>query len=86
MKTISLAELRQNPTQAIDEVETGKTYLVTRHRRPVAKLVPITDNSALQIVPAATPRQRPRIRELAHWPRQSEAEIAEMIEWVKGDR
>ena len=40
MKTITVAELRQNPTEALNDVEAGETYLVTKHRRPVAKLVP----------------------------------------------
>jgi len=40
MKSISIAALRQNPTQALDEVERGATYIVTRHNREVARLVP----------------------------------------------
>lgn len=40
MKTIPVAALRQNPTHALDEVERGETYVVTRHGREVARLVP----------------------------------------------
>jgi len=40
MKTISVGELRQNPTRALDEVEHGETYVVTRHRREIGRLVP----------------------------------------------
>lgn len=40
MKTISVGALRQNPTAALDEVERGETYIVTRHNREVARLVP----------------------------------------------
>lgn len=40
MKTISVAILRQNPTQALDEVERGETYIVTRHNREIGRLVP----------------------------------------------
>jgi antitoxin (DNA-binding transcriptional repressor) of toxin-antitoxin stability system len=40
MKAISVAELRQNPTAALDQVEQGATFVVTRHRREVARLVP----------------------------------------------
>ncbi|MDT3682395.1 MAG: type II toxin-antitoxin system Phd/YefM family antitoxin [Truepera sp.] len=40
MKVIPVAKLRQNPTQALDEVERGATYIVTRHDREVARLVP----------------------------------------------
>lgn len=40
MKRIPVATLRQNPTQALDEVERGETYIVTRHNREIARLVP----------------------------------------------
>lgn len=40
MKTIPVALLRQNPTQALEEVERGETYIVTRHNREIARLVP----------------------------------------------
>ncbi|GAB3486561.1 type II toxin-antitoxin system Phd/YefM family antitoxin [Flexivirga sp.] len=40
MKTITVGQLRQNPTAALDEVERGETYVVTRHRREIGRLVP----------------------------------------------
>jgi len=40
MKRIPVAVLRQNPTQALEEVERGETYIVTRHNREIARLVP----------------------------------------------
>lgn len=40
MKTVSVANLRQNPTQALAEVEQGATYIVTRHNREIARLIP----------------------------------------------
>lgn len=40
MKSITVGELRQNPTAAFSEVESGETYVVTRHHREVARLVP----------------------------------------------
>lgn len=40
MKVITVGQLRQNPTRALDEVAEGETYVVTRHRREVARLVP----------------------------------------------
>lgn len=39
-RTLSLRELRQNPTQAIDALEAGETIVVTRRNRPIADLVP----------------------------------------------
>ena len=35
-----MGQLRQNPTAALDEVENGETYVVTRHRREIGRLVP----------------------------------------------
>ncbi|MDR1441018.1 MAG: type II toxin-antitoxin system Phd/YefM family antitoxin [Bifidobacteriaceae bacterium] len=40
MKTISVGDLRQNPTAALAAVERGETYLVVKYRQPVAQLVP----------------------------------------------
>ena len=54
MKTISVAELRQNPTDALADVEHGETYTVTRHRRPIAHLVPVTQEP-IALIPAKHP-------------------------------
>lgn len=40
MKTITVAELRQNPTAALAAVEAGETYRITRHGREVGRIVP----------------------------------------------
>ena len=39
-RELSLRELRQNPTDAIDAVEDGEVVVITRRNRPVADLVP----------------------------------------------
>lgn len=66
MRSITVAELRQNPTDALNAVESGETYVVTRHRREIARLVP-TDQ--VDVVPpkktgpaslSARPRHRLR--------------------------
>jgi antitoxin (DNA-binding transcriptional repressor) of toxin-antitoxin stability system len=41
MKTITVAELRQNPTAALDDVERGETYIITRYRREIGMIVPV---------------------------------------------
>lgn len=56
MRTITVAELRQNPTAALDDVAHGETLVVTKHRRPVAKLVPPDDDALLRVVPARDTR------------------------------
>lgn len=40
MKQISIQDLKARISAAIAEAETGATVLITRHRRPVAKLSP----------------------------------------------
>lgn len=40
MKTITVAQLRQNPTAMLAEVEAGETYRVTRHNREIARIMP----------------------------------------------
>ncbi|MGU3435865.1 type II toxin-antitoxin system Phd/YefM family antitoxin [Actinomycetes bacterium M1A6_2h] len=40
MKSITVAQLRQNPTEAIDDLERGEEYIITRHRKEVGRLVP----------------------------------------------
>lgn len=40
MNTVSIAELRQNPTPVLDAVEHGETYVVTRYRKEIARIVP----------------------------------------------
>ncbi len=49
MKTITVAQLRQNPTAMLGEVEAGETYRVTRHNREIARIVP-RDHS-LELLP-----------------------------------
>lgn len=39
-KTISIGQLRQNPTAMIREVRAGATYTLTDHGEPVADIVP----------------------------------------------
>lgn len=82
MKTITVAELRQNPTDALAEVESGETYVVTRHRRPIARLVPMQEGH-LELPPPRNP-DAPRP---AFWndgqlrtPEEIDALLAEMRE------
>lgn len=35
-----MAQLRQNPTPALDAVQQGESFTVTKHQRPIARLVP----------------------------------------------
>lgn len=39
--TISIGELRQNPTRMLREVKAGATYTITDHGEPIAEVAPI---------------------------------------------
>ncbi len=41
MKTVTAKEFRNNQTAIIKEVKAGQEYLLTSHRKPVAKLMPV---------------------------------------------
>ncbi|MCR6713462.1 MAG: type II toxin-antitoxin system prevent-host-death family antitoxin [Demequina sp.] len=84
MKTITVAELRQNPTEALAEVEAGETYVVTRHRRPIARLVPV-DRSPLVVIPARNPNG-PRLADRPNMPRRTYAETEALLAEMKEDR
>lgn len=40
MRTVTIAELRQNPTPTFDAVERGETVVVTRYRKEIGRIVP----------------------------------------------
>jgi prevent-host-death family protein len=40
MRTISVGELRQNPTRMLREVREGAVYVVTDHGEPIAEVSP----------------------------------------------
>lgn len=39
-RTISIGELRKNPTQMLRDVKAGATYTITDHGEPVAEVTP----------------------------------------------
>jgi prevent-host-death family protein len=47
MKTITVGQLRQNPTPMLDDVEAGEVYRITRHHREIARIVPRDPSVAL---------------------------------------
>lgn len=50
MNTISVGQLRQNPTQMLRDVRAGAVYVITDHGEPVAEVGPRT---AQRWLPAA---------------------------------
>lgn len=41
MKNMSIAELKAQAPHFVRRVESGESYVVTRHNKPVAKMVPL---------------------------------------------
>ena len=75
-----MAELRQNPTAALDEVQAGEVYVITRHRHPIARLVPM-EATASTVIPAKAPggsqlSKRPRRKTYA----EAEARLRDLEE------
>ncbi|WP_022873405.1 type II toxin-antitoxin system Phd/YefM family antitoxin [Nesterenkonia alba] len=82
MKTISVGDLRQNPTRMLDDVESGEVYVLTRHNREVARIVP-SESSARVIPPKRT--GRPRVRFLPRVELPDEMTMDELLEELKGE-
>lgn len=82
MKTITVGELRQNPTRMLEDVAGGETYRITRHGHAVGLILP----AAEQAVPVS-PRKKGAMRLSgipAHQLRSAET-IDELIDEVKGE-
>jgi antitoxin (DNA-binding transcriptional repressor) of toxin-antitoxin stability system len=45
MKTISFTDFRKNASSFITEVEHGETLVLLRRGKPIAEIVPFSDNS-----------------------------------------
>ncbi len=56
MESVSVATLKSNLSGYLDAVKNGKEIIVTSHRHPIARLVPIKTSIAdLGIIPASKP-------------------------------
>lgn len=56
--TVSIRELQQNMKRVMARVERGETVEVTRRRRPIARLAPITSTRAAEPWPDLEARTR----------------------------
>ena len=82
MKTITVAELRQNPTAALDDVEAGESYVVTRHRHPIARLVPVEVEPVVITPPKRSAPTNLAARAQRHTYEETEALLKELAsEW-----
>lgn len=49
MREVQSSDAKAHLPQILDEVERGETIIITRHGRPIARIVPETDNRAAEI-------------------------------------
>ncbi|MFT4164732.1 MAG: hypothetical protein QM650_05775 [Microlunatus sp.] len=83
MKTITVGELRQNPSAMIADVEAGEVYELTRLQRRVGYIVPAASSAAI------APRRVPGPANTRSIPRHtllSAASIEELLAEERGDR
>jgi len=80
MKTITVGQLRQNPTIMLNEVEAGETYRVTRHDHEVARVVPLAPGLHV------TPRKRSGGSRLAQLPRHELRTAQDVDELLADER
>lgn len=55
MKTTSVADLKAHLSRYLRRVEQGEEIVVTSHRHPVARLLPVEPSALLRASPAARP-------------------------------
>ncbi|MFT3886626.1 MAG: type II toxin-antitoxin system Phd/YefM family antitoxin [Arachnia sp.] len=82
MKTITVGELRQNPTAALDDVERGSTYRITRHNREIGRIVPPS------VVPGIVPPKKTgpaRAKEIPRVELRTASSVDELIDDLEGD-
>ncbi len=71
MREVQSSDAKAHLPQILDEVERGETIIITRHGRPIARIVPEADSRE-----AATRRTMERIRAFRQtMPRLSAGEI-----------
>lgn len=46
MKTITFTDFRKKASGFISEVEHGESFIIVRHGKPVAEIIPFSDNPA----------------------------------------
>nr|WP_280420759.1 type II toxin-antitoxin system Phd/YefM family antitoxin [Nocardia carnea] len=82
MKSISVGELRQNPSAMIADVEAGEVYELTRHHHRVGYIVPAV--SSTQIIPRAVDGGA-RTSSIARHELRTAGSIEELLDSEKGE-
>ncbi len=82
MKSVTVGQLRQNPTQMLAEVEAGATYRITRHNHEIGRIVPPGNETVL--VPAKK-RGWSRTRLLPHHEIRTAESVDTLLDEMKGE-
>ena len=72
MESMTVTQLQRRLASALDEVQAGRSYVITRHGVPIARLVPV-----LTSPPAVIPAKSPGGSQLSNRPRHRTLEEAE---------
>ncbi|MDR1387095.1 MAG: type II toxin-antitoxin system Phd/YefM family antitoxin [Propionibacteriaceae bacterium] len=76
MKTITVGQLRQNPTAMLADVEAGEIYQVTRHSHEIARIVPRAH--AIELIPRKS-RTGSRLADLPRHDLRSATSVDELL-------
>lgn len=82
MKTISIGEIRQNPTRMLRDVESGEAYSLTRHHREVARIIPV---GGVASIPPPRRSGRADVRNLPRVELPDGMTMDEFLDDMKGD-
>lgn len=81
MKSVTVGQLRQNPTAALADVEAGATYRITRHDREVGRLVPPGEEAVVNPPKRSGGARTARLQRIEL---TSAATIDELLDEVRG--
>lgn len=82
MKTVTVGQLRQNPTSVLADVEAGDIYAITRHRHVIGRIVPSGEATMFAPPKKTGPANT---RSLDRIELTSAASIDELLDEEKGD-
>lgn len=82
MKTVGVSEAKAHLAQLLDDVERGEEVTITRHGRPVARLVGAKEQPVRD--PAAIVAAMDKIRALSS--RKGHVDAATLKEWIEYGR
>jgi prevent-host-death family protein len=88
MKHVGIFEAKTHLSSLVDEVEKGGEVVITRHGKPVARLVQATSPQGKHYTPAQVARRRKALEELREIGRQLDinASREQIKAWIEEGR